>query len=171
MKQVLEFNTVYAMFKKMTRESRVSMAAVQEDEDSRNVMIDVLNMIDKMEENEMNNNETQANTNVNMDAIRDRIKSYGIGINVKTGARVGLGAAIAGTVFTAIHQPIATILTAAVGTVAHQLGQMGDAAEISHGGVLKKVRAEMKELAEATDDVLVDHERRLAELEAKLLNK
>jgi hypothetical protein len=48
---------------------------------------------------------------------------------------------------------------------------MGEAAEISHGGVLKKVRAEIKELSDATDDVLVNHERRLAELEAKLLNK
>jgi hypothetical protein len=151
----------------MTPNSRLAMAADQQDEDNRNIMIDAITALNKEEEKTMNNNENQAN----MDAIKERIRSYGIGINVKTTARVGLGAAIAGTVFTAIHQPIATILTAAVGTVAHQLGQMGDAAEISHGGVLKKVRAEMKELAEATDDVLVDHERRLAELEAKLLNK
>lgn len=167
MKQVLDFNTVYSMFKRMTPNSRLAMAADQQDEDNRNIMIDAITALNKEEEKTMNNNENQAN----MDAIKERIRSYGIGINVKTTARVGLGAAIAGTVFTAIHQPIATILTAAVGTVAHQLGQMGDAAEISHGGVLKKVRAEMKELAEATDDVLVDHERRLAELEAKLLNK
>jgi hypothetical protein len=58
----------------------------------------------------------------------------------------GIIASLAGTIALAIHNPIATLGVGAISTAVHQVGQLGQAAEMTHGGVLKIVRAEMAEM-------------------------